>query len=181
MKKLILITFFLSACAARQPVVDIHRNEIFPVGTYTHRVRLVFPNQKSVDFQGVIHLTALELSVVGLSPFQTTLFRLSENRKSGAIKIALFHDSLKDKEAFFRDFYTLLRSVLLYSRNQTKNVKFNVLTRDELGYPLELSTQWKKEEMHLALRDYDFNHIPRLITMEHPKFNVTAKVSDYDL
>lgn len=171
MKRLFwILILLLAGCASqsRRSTVSLDRPLMFPNGTYQHAVEVVTAGN-SRHFNGVVKLSAEQVLVIGLSPMNSTVFRITEDRKSGKVQSEVFHSALKPHEAKLIEFYEMIR-VMMASPLLTANEKSDQssVTRVEKG-------------IELVFSKFDQNRIPLEIVIKHPKFRVEVGVKDYEI
>ena len=166
MKLLVTLSLILLAgCASHQKkfTPEASRTLLFPNGTYHHAITLETPDKKTRTFSGVVRLNETSIKVVGLSPLNSTIFRIEENRTNGEITTKVYHDAFKKFEARLLDFYIPLRAMMLQ--------KMGTGTP-----PSEMETKGIK----ILFSDYDENKVPAHIEIRHPKFIVKVEVTGYE-
>lgn len=170
----------LVACTHQRTISpDADRSLLFPLGVYTHQIEITLPDEKQYQFKGLVRIAADKVVVVGLSPFQTTLFRLEEDRKSGKVSTEVFQDGLKAHQDKLAEFYTLLRSFLTLPR-QGNGPKIKVTRRDDQG-PQEWEVTSAQGPVKIDSLSYDDNKIPIRFRILHPRFRVEVYVPQYKI
>lgn len=168
MRKIALAILMLSvsACSSRSVKDEsVLKERMFPNGTYQHQVHVDVidgPPQvpKKMDMRGVVSLTDEELKVLGLGPMGFTLFRLTENRKTGELKKEFFIESLKKGEPFVLNFYHLIKDMMLSADKSPRQVR---------------------GQTELLFEEPDVNGIPKIIRIEDPHFKVKVDVVGYEI
>lgn len=185
-------------CASKKTVRDrsAKREMLFPYGSYQHDVDLTIqiPSSpaddretrppKKVHFRGVVKLGADLISMVALSPMNTTLFRIHEDRKTGKIESEIYIDSLKKMQTQMLNYYVLIRKILTtpLSDNSTANVQMTKLASGPgAGLPERMSVMTDAGQAQVQFSGYDSNRVPDRITVENPKFHLDVKVVGYEL
>lgn len=161
MRKLIFaFAVLISAACTHQPTkAPISSNLIYPYGTYQHKVNInVIQPPRTMSMRGVIQSQPNQLKVIGLSTFNTTVFRIDEDLKTGNITKEFYVDALKQNEEKFMFFYRLLRELVLAEKGKT---------------------EFEKDGAKFKLSQPDSNHIYRMIDIEHPQVHLNVEVSDY--
>lgn len=161
-----LLSFLLISCAHYSPNPKHMEGLIFPYGTYQHKVHFEMkkPVQQNIRMLGVVSIKDQRLSVVGLSPFNTTLFRIVDNFKSEP-EITIFEPRMKPLNEYLLKYYKMMKKVLLVDqKNLPKQIK------DENGQTVDL-----------IVTDYDDKGIPRLISLKSENYKIKIAVSDYEL
>jgi len=172
---LVLSLFFLNACSSKTiKNPEATRSMLFPNGTYQHEVHVRFvhtvPGQPDhFDLSGVVKISNKEVKVIGLSPMNTTLFRLSENRESGQIEVQTYVDSLKKFESHLRDYYLVMRKFLLTPLNS------------ENPEPQQAQFDSPSGPVQVFFKNYDQNKIPVKVLVQSPQFEIEIRVVGYAL
>jgi hypothetical protein len=169
---LILFLFFLAACQSGgiHPVPTsahkaANKNLLFPLGIYQHKITLHPAKGKTRTFNGVVALTENEIQVVGLSPFNTTFFRIKDRLDTKTFDTKFYFPLPKKAKLKFHEFYSALKETLLLKKNSKRPTK---AINPQLGIQFEFSS-------------YDKNNIPRLIQITHPFFKASIEVTSYEL
>ena len=159
---LCLVTLLFGCATSPRPKVDSQaKNRLFPDGTYRHEVTLMLPNGQQHQFQGVVKLAPERIEVVGLSFFNTTVFRVVDNRKNEPPEVHIYIPQLRPQEAKVREMYGLLKKMLLLPHAEAEKTEL-------------------PGGGHLSMAGYDERHIPRLLRIQSDKFTVDVKVTSYD-
>ncbi len=133
---------------------------LYPHGTYQHKVNVKIQEPaRSVDLRGVIKSAPESLKVVGLSSFNTTVFRIDENLKTGVVEKEFYVDAIRRNEEKFMFFYALLKELLLAPKGQT---------------------EFDRQGAHFKISKPDENNIYRTIEITHPQVNLTIEVTSYE-
>ncbi len=148
--------FLIIGCVAKTISPGANRAVLFPLGKYTHEIAITTNQQHTYSFKGIVKISEDKIVVVGLSAFQTTVFRISENRATGRVESEVFIDALERHKDSLLDFYSLLSRFLKLPRE---------------GKQLE----------GVTVDHYDSQGIPDEISMLHPKYRVHVKVVDYEI
>lgn len=150
----------MTACASKPPKVPGPSDRIYPPGTYQHKVNVrIAEPARNVDLRGVVKSSPESLKVVGLSTFNTTVFRIDENLKTGEIEKEFYVDAIRRNEDKFMFFYALLKELQLAPKGQN---------------------EFDRQGAHFKLSKADENNIPRLIEVTHEKVNLTIEVTGYE-
>ncbi len=75
---------------------------------------------RNFDVRGIIESRDDVLKVVGLSNFNTTVFRITENLKTGEVDKEFFVETIRRNEEKFMFFYRLMKQMLLARKGQTQ-------------------------------------------------------------
>jgi len=188
---LLVFAMLVAGCASKTiSNASVVRRQLFPNGTYQHDVDLTVekPILRAMHFHGVVKISDAEINLVALSPLSSTLFRISENRKTGQIDTEIYIESLKKLKSLMTDFYALIRFILTVpldaEKDPDKHFEFRATTINEgpnRGLLDQLSIQTTAGEARVEFRSYDENQIPDLISVNNPKFKLMIKVSGYDI
>lgn len=173
-----LLALTLTGCSISQrsvknEIVDAKRELVFPYGTYKHDVHLEFreppnlasPNEKVFDLKGIVKIDEKDIKVAALSPFGTTVFTILENRITDEVKVEVYVESLKKLEPKLREYYAVVRAMLLAPMPLSR----------------ELPSELRAKETLLRFSEYDDNKIPLNVLIEHERFNVNVVVSGYEI
>lgn len=168
---LLLLFFFLSGCAHKTVSQDLsHRTLTFPYGSYQHKVKVEIRNgsypEKRFEFNGVVLLGSETIKVVGLSPLNSTLFRLTEDRKSEKLEVEIFVEQLKKSEEQIRKFYAVIKKMMLspYEEQNTQRV---------------IDTPYGPARVQFD--KFDKNKIPNLVVVFSSSFNISVEVVGYEI
>lgn len=150
----------LSSCAKAPVKPPPPGAGVYPYGIYQHRVSIrVKQPAKDFDMKGVVSYKPDRLSVVGLSAFGTTVFRITEDFKTGKIEKEFYLEIMKQNSERFEYFYALIRELLIAPKGadtfEKRGAKFRLTKPDELG-------------------------IPRRAEIEHPQFDLEIQVTGYE-
>lgn len=164
-----LITLGLLSCATYQKTFNYSgtRTQVFPSGVYHHQVSLKQKDQPERTFSGVVQIKEEQITVVGLSTFGNTLFKIMEERATQKVKTEVFVEAFKRYEDKVTDFYRVLRELLLLKM--------------ESEAPGSFAIQMNGKEVQLFLKEYDENRIPKLLEVKHPFFDLSVKVVGYNV
>ena len=152
---------------------------LFPPGVYTHQVEIETAEQKKYNFRVLVKISTEKVLVIGLSPFQTTIFRIENNRKTGEIKTEIFQDTLEKHKDSLLDFYSMLTLFLTLPKNG-ENPKVKVYAKNSAGSVTEIGVRLRDKEVKVRLLHFDGNDIADDMELEHPNFKVRVKVVGYE-
>lgn len=167
------ITLF-AACSTVSKVPTAPRTLLFPHGTYRHTVTITLlhgtmngkpDGPRSQRFSGVMSLQEDKLTLLALSPFGSTVFRLTEIRSTKKVTLETEIEAIKNSESQIIKFLAPMR--ILFSRPKPLS--------DWPGN-LELSTN---PPARAQLADYDANRIARFARITTDEYDLTIKVDDY--
>jgi hypothetical protein len=183
------LPLFGTSCSLPQKHASglVSHGELFPYGTYMHKVTLVIPAksgnaEKKLELNGVVQLRAGAVHVVGLSFFGTTAFKIDENRDTGEIKIEVYVDQMKKYEPRLREYYLLLREVLLAKSGPSQNQgRLKVIQTNEIGLPIEMETVGFDSNASFRLSRFDKNGVPAEFAIESARFSVKVEVTGYEI
>jgi hypothetical protein len=167
MKTLFLVLcLFLSGCSSIQK--NFHatgpRTLVFPFGTYKHEISLKPTGQDERTFSGVVQIKEETVTVIGLSHFGSTLFRVKEDRKAAKTDVEIYYEPFKKYEDKVREFYKVIHG-------------FIVLKPGAKEFTLNI----EGKKVLIKFEDYDEHEIPGKILITHPNFSVAVKVVGYDV
>lgn len=170
MKVVFILLLFLFGCVHKSVKQDLStRNLMFPYGSYQHFVKVEIPQQgrepKTFEFRGVVQIGADEIKVVGLSPLNSTLFRLTEDRKTQVLKVDLFVEQLKKQEGQIRNFYSVIKDMMLTPIDQNKE--------KPISTPYGPAT--------VKFESFDKNQIPTMVHVVGEKFKIDVEVLGYEI
>lgn len=183
--RLAVLFLVLSACAGpvKKVTEDPSRSAfLFPHGNYVHQVKLNIPtnpdpSKRKFEFRGAVKIAADAIRIVVLSPVGTTLFKMSEDRKTGKITVENFVSQLKPYEAKLADYYSSLRILLTTLRHP----EGKGITLDSEGRPLRLDAVVAERPTKFTFAEYDEHQIPTTLRVESDAFSVDVKVVGYEL
>jgi hypothetical protein len=159
MMRVLWLSLFLVSCT-HQPLKIPEGGGIYPYGTYQHNVKVMTKAPaRTMEMRGVVSYRADGIKVVGLSTFGTTIFRISEDSKTGEIEKEFYLDIVRQHEDQFMNFYHLIRELVTAPKGQTDFVR---------------------GDAHFVLSKPDENGIYRRIHVEHPQFILDIEVAKYD-
>lgn len=181
---LLFTSFLQTSCATHGPATTAGKPErkvLFPEGTYRHdvRVRLKHANvdgKTEMHFSGVVVLDSNRVKIIGVSPFGTTLFRLTEERLGRVIKLETEIDAMKKSESKLLEIIRPILSLLTMRLPIPENGDFRVVRSTRDGWPAELesnSGHW------IGLENYDASDVPRRARIRHDAYETEIKVEDY--
>ena len=195
---LLLIT--LTGCASKtmqNPAAQ--RDLIFPFGVYQHEVDLTMAAPaavttellpaagavpKQVHFHGVVKLNADVINMIALSPLNTTLFRIHEDRKSSKIDTDIYIESLQKLRPQLIEYYQLMRLILtapLATEESGVARTTRYASGANAGWPEQTVVPTNAGAATVRYREYDKNKVPSVISIDNPKFTLLIQVSGYAL
>jgi hypothetical protein len=175
-----------ASCSARRiRTPSLSHELLFPLGVYNHNVQIktlsgTAEESKTFSFKGVVKISSEDIKISGLSAFGTTLFKFSEDRSSGKVEFTNYLEALKKHEAKFRDYYSILKLLLVAPRTLTAKDGLR-LVREKDGLPEEFETLGLEPKAVFIFKKYDGNGIPEEIEIQHPNFLISIRVSGYDV
>ncbi len=181
MKYFIIFALTWSSIAAGCASKSIRSNtqldlRLFPLGFYRHEVSLdivssaIDATPKSFSFSGMIRLQEDAIDIVVLSPFNTTLIKMHEDLILKLVTTQVFVEDLKKHESKFKDYYFVLKALLLAHRDEKGNGPQGFTSVDASN---QIATY--------LFTNYDEHGIPDRIRVKHPRFNIEVKVSSYEI
>lgn len=150
--------------ATRAPIID--KTLLFPLGVYQHKITLYPAKGKPRTFNGVVALTENQIQVVGLSPFNTTFFRIKDTFNPKKFEAKFYFPLPKKAKLKFYEFYAALKETLLLKKT------------DKECRPTIVINQ--KSEIQFDFSSYDENDIPRTLQITHPSFRTVVEVTSYE-
>lgn len=183
MRVALLLLFFICSCSSHQKVFHPvgPRTQVFPNGIYQHQITLTLGNSRSQHFSGVVQLKDDLITVVGLSQFGSTLFRITETRATGVIKTEIFLEAFKKYEEKVTQFYKVIRELMLLKEGDTQSQGVKVVETEKGGAPRKVLLSLEDKEIILLLSDFDEHRIPQTLSVTHPSFQVSVRVVGYNV
>jgi hypothetical protein len=176
---LFAITFMTFGCSTPAKKISSHeiaKDFIFPYGIYKHDIQFQVLGHESADrretvapqnyhFKGVIKLGPDLIQVVALSPFGTTVFKITDDLKKNQVTDEIYVDRVKPFEPKLLKYYGNLKT-LLTTRRET-------LAPDQtLAVDSETTIQFGKK---------DDNQIPETVKIMSRAYTVDIEVTGYEL
>ncbi len=161
MKRVIvaLAAVFSIGCASQlkaPPPSDL----TYPHGTYQHKVKVQIQQPtKNVEVRGLIESKPEELTVVGISTFGTTVFRIDENYSTGEVTKEFYVDAIRRNEERFMYFYSLIKELLKTPKGKT---------------------EFEAQGARFMLSNPDQNQVYRTVAITHPQVNLNIEVTGYE-
>lgn len=157
----------LAACSPKSPSraqpaapISMNRPLLFPPGVYIHKVAIVDPEGKKRKFEGILKLDAEQITVVGLSPFNTTLFKIIEDRKTKTVSHEFYFSAPPTLEIHFLRIYSAIKNA------------FTLPMKAKKGSIM-------REGVEVRMRDFDSNGIPVLMEITEKNFSATVTLKEY--
>jgi hypothetical protein len=144
------------------------KTPLFPLGMYTHRVRIQKPvtPYTNMSLTGIVVLSANKITMTGLTPMMSTLFRVQSEMGSSDPQIEIFDPQLKTYEPQMARLFVLIKRILL-------------LDRKELAEPLSIWAPGGK--IKISADQWNAQKIPGILRVESPKLMLTIEVVKYEL
>ncbi len=114
------------------------RTEIFPPGIYQHQVTVILKDGNENRFDGVVKKTKEGISVVGLSSFASTIFKIQESFLTKKVELEIYHEALKPHRARILSFYQNLSKVLNQKNKEGSGIRFGSLDSHEIPEEFEI-------------------------------------------
>ncbi len=173
-KKWLLLSFVLMACASKAPAPDVTYYEplkealmpVFPYGNYRHGVTVQMNGGKTFEFDGIAATSRQFFQLAVLSPLQVTMVKVKENRSSGDVRFEIFDERVARYKEKLADYYGLLRKLFVLERNGQSN--------EQLASGIALDRDAFVRFSQFA-RD-----IPHHVEIKEPKFNLKMEVESVD-
>jgi hypothetical protein len=181
--KFLILSLFIFSCAHNTVSIPNEKKKlVFPFGVYQHSVKVTFAKAnnegpKEFEFRGIFDFKIDKLTLVGLSPLGTSVFRTEENLITHDLKLEIYIPSSKQAEEKIKKSYIITRDVLTSSITDP-NVK--ILSRNGKGMPLELEIPSQNEIVQVLLGSYDHKNIPKAILVSYKEFKMEVKVTSYE-
>jgi hypothetical protein len=158
----ILIAIILSTLACtHQPVKIPEGGGIYPFGKYQHKVKIKTREpERTMEMRGVVSYTPEAIKVIGLSTFNTTIFRIEENLKTGEIKKEFYLEIIRKHQDRFMNFYYLIRELITAPKG---------------------TIDFTRNGAHFTFSEPDKLGIYTKIHIDHPQVLLDVEVDDYDL
>ena len=113
----VLLSLLVTACAhyTIAPVANDTRTTLIPRGTHQQvvTVRVKKGDQNQMRFSGVLDVREDHVSLIGLTPFGSTLFRLKENLKTGQIDFETDNEQMKKAAPYMQKTYRPVKEMLM--------------------------------------------------------------------
>ncbi|MCB0393127.1 MAG: hypothetical protein KDD25_01130 [Bdellovibrionales bacterium] len=137
---------------------------IFPNGTYQQQIIVdQRTTQETKHHQlGAILVTEEEkISIIGLSPFQTTLFRMHGDRFGMAVDFV--DPKFEENQSYLNMMGSFIRDVAWRNRSQV------------------IKNKWQSRGIEIETLEKDENSIFRNIQMHHANFDANIRTLSYEL
>jgi len=172
-----LLLALLVGCSTT-PVSETTSKFLFPPGVYEQRITLTpsAPNRNPQAFGGILSIKKEKIEVVGLSPFGTTVFHIQEELPSKKISLNIYVAELKRFENRIRDYYSVMRKILMAPRAGNWDAGVKVEKRDERGRPTQVFLP-----MDVAISRYDQVGVPGEISFLTEDHKISVLVKSYEL
>ena len=159
--KRLFILLFLAACTTAPPKAPPVSELLYPPGTYQHKVHVHIVNpSRDIDLRGVIQSQPERLKVIGLSSFNTTVFRIDENLKTGEIEKEFYVEAIRRNEEKFMFFYSMLKELQLARKGQTEferqGAHFKISQPDEKGIFRRIEITEAHVNLNIEVTAYEF-------------------------
>lgn len=182
MRIFLLFNLFFLGCATQSVLTNVPitppraANElVFPYGHYRHNVELLIrKDQRKFSFTSIVETSDKKIQVVMLSPFNTTLMKISENRESGEVKTDVYESRLKEHQERLGLFYSIIRRLLLLERNAKDDGEIKIVKRSSDG-PTEIDFRHAPLSAQINLQNYQ-DHIPEKIAVDNVHFALDVTV-----
>lgn len=187
-KSYLLILFLAIGCASQKKLSEnADRTLLFPSGIYTHDVQIETQEKQNYSFRSLVKISPEKILIVGLSPFQSTVFKIEEDRKSRAVQTEVYEERLKKHQKELVELYSVL-SVFLTLPKNGKDPRIQTLEKNPEGILTRFKILNRKTktpieppiEPTVELKHFDENGIADEIFLKQPKFDVRVKVVQYE-
>lgn len=157
----------------------LDRTQLFPNGVYIHQVEILPKDGKPRKIKTVVSIQKNFVKLVGLSPFDTTLFHIETNRLTEETIFENFQpipDQIKKEfDSFYRILYRLL---VLEPQGEGVSGDF-IVEYDTQRLPVLLKSRSSEERIQIG--EYDKQGIPRRLYATHTQFKALVTISHYEL
>ncbi len=180
LKLLFILILSLAACTHYQ-VSDPSKasTQLYPDGNYRHFITMELSGGRSQKFQGVVSIKPESIVIVGLSPFGNSMFRITDSRGKDEPKFDIYFEPLRKYEPKLRQFYSLLRELLILPSNgESKSTSDKVLDAQSRLSSLNVTADKKTT---LTFGNYDLRNIPLHVRIERDDFKVDIEVGEYEI
>jgi hypothetical protein len=165
----LMLAFFVASCthSSLKPVA-LGTGPLYPPGVYQHAVGLEFTDDRGetrkFNLKGVVAFSPPKITVTGLSPFATTVFRVSDD---GVLppKLEVFEDRLRPVAPKLLNNYKLIRDILMSERE---------------AVPQHLHDS-DGNDVQVVIAHYDRQNIPRQVWLTAKMYKIRIEVTDYEL
>ncbi len=144
-------SILFAGCAHRiiSPLEPSLRTTLIPIGSHqqtviVHLKKVRLNGKDSMRFSGVLDVRADHVQLIGLTPFGSTLFRLKEDLKTGAIVFETDNDQMKKAEPYVKSTYQPIREMLripyppLHREAISGDIKFRFENFNDQDLPLKI-------------------------------------------
>lgn len=160
---LVGLTLIATACST-SGLHEQPSNRLFPYGVYKHDVGVTFQQEGKDQFHrffGILELRPETTRMVALSPFGTTVFRLTEDKKTHQISMEFAFEPLRRLEERFRQFYSMVQA----SSDLPMDWKQNIGALEKVGFEVV---------------SYRKDGIPKEMKLQNSRFSVRIEVMNYE-
>lgn len=177
----------VTACATGPKATVLPRTRLFPLGTYRHTVTIRLKSgtlngnpdgPRSQRFLGVVNLQQDKLTILALSPFGTTVFRLVENRSTGVVDLETEIAALKKVESQIVKYLEPMRVLLSQPVPLSASKSVEQIRTEKDGWPIEFELT-TNPSAHVFLENYDERHIARSARILTEFYDLKVGVDDY--
>lgn len=168
-KILVTLTLLVASCATTNMQKTVVRNDcmLFPYGTYKQSVAVKF-DKRTMKFKGVLQKNKAAKIIYGLSSFDTTIFRIKDDR-SGKIELTLYNEKLLGKEDKIKDIYQTLNNIL--DAEQCVNTEKTMV----------INKGTEQNSIKIEFKEFDNNKIPIITKLFNENYEVTIRTEDYEI
>ncbi len=173
---LVTAAMLLAACATteyRSPG-PYQGGPLMGKGIYLQDVKIEPKHGKELRFEGVFRRDAKGVSISGLSPFGTTVFRLTDDFVHEP-KLEVFAEELKNHGGRVLEFYRALRPLLLLDDKPASGDE-HVTTRHSDQRPRTLHAPG---DIDLEVREYDHEGRVGKFSMKTPLFEGSIQLKEF--
>ena len=163
----ILVSIFLSGCAHHtiEALGTSARKTLIPIGSHQQSVTVHLNKAKlngkdTMRFSGVLDVREDHVQLIGLTPFGSTLFRLREDLKTGAVVFETDNEQMKKAEPYVKSTYRPIGEML------------------KIPYP-PVRSEATSGDFKFHFEDFNAEDLPRKIRVETPDFNLEILEDGY--
>lgn len=161
--RFLMMAVLLLSCATTRPIGDMPAH---PLGIYHHQVQVDLSKGSDFELKGIFSHQKEKVSLLGLSPFGTTLLKLES--VAGKDTISVYNPKLRPLKGKFKALFQVLKENL--TKKHGKKDIIIVQSKELAMGPLKL-----------RFFQYDQKGIPRFIKIEGDDFKVKITVTHYEL
>lgn len=167
--RLSLLLLFLCACTHLPKPIE--GTTLFPWGTYKHEVQIHVTNKGLFPARGILQHSQEGIKLYLLGPNDVTIAKISESFKTKSVKIEIVMEDFKKHEHHLDRIYPLVRSFILYPRQNKTWGHLSEKTSSGQGYPQTLTGP---QNIEIEILEFKNNH-PTKFKITHSEFSVNIE------